>query len=37
VTDFESEMGNPYIRERQYMEIALKLMEPPKEEDDSPN
>lgn len=34
VTEFKSEMGNQYVRERQYIEIAQKLMEPPKEDEE---
>lgn len=34
VTPFKSEMGNEYVRERTTDEIATKLMEMPKEEED---
>ena len=33
VTDYSTEMGNQYIRERTFDEIAAKLMEPPKEDE----
>lgn len=34
VTPFESVMGNKYVRERQYTEIAQTILEPPKEEEE---
>lgn len=34
VSDFESVMGNRYVREREYDEIAMNLLEPPKEEEE---
>ena len=34
ISDFKSEMGNPYVRERTFEEIAKRLMEPPREEID---
>ena len=34
VTLFKSVMGNQYVRERQYTEIAGNILEPPKEEEE---
>lgn len=33
ISEFESVMGNKYVREREYSEIAMTLLEPPKEEE----
>jgi len=33
VTEYSTEMGNQYVVERQFDEIATKLMEPPKEDE----
>lgn len=32
VTEFDSEMGNKYVRERTFEEIIMRLLEPPVEE-----
>lgn len=34
ITDFESVMGNKYVREREFEEIAEGLLDPPKEEEE---
>jgi hypothetical protein len=33
ITDFESVMGNKYVREREFEEIAEGLLDPPKEDE----
>lgn len=34
ITDFESVMGNKYVREREFVEIAEGLLDPPKEDEE---